>query len=83
MERQQAPVNNPYQNQYYNNGYGYGNYNYYYGPYGVYNNGYVRPYNQGSPRYKDPNHDRAPRTESYPSLPGYDHPLEQHAPPGY
>jgi hypothetical protein len=87
MERTQAPVNNPYQAQYmyqpYRNGNGCRS-NYYYGPNGVVSNGYYTPYgqtpyppaNRSSANYKSQSRD-------YNSVPGYNQPLEQHAPPGY
>lgn len=90
MERTQAPVNNPYQGQYYNrscaNGYNNG-YNYYYGPYGVSGNGYYAPYGQapyGQNPYPTGNSaNYKSQSREYNTVPGYNQPLEQHAPPGY
>ena len=87
MERTQAPVNNPYPVQDYRSPYRNGSYyNYYYGPNGVYGNsygqnGYAQP---GSAQYKSSNYyDGLPANPSGNSIPGYNQPTPQNAPPGY
>ncbi|MBT9582037.1 hypothetical protein IV102_01735 [bacterium] len=81
MERTQAPVNNPYQGQYYNRSY------YYYGPNGVSGNGYYAPYRPapyGQNPYPTSNSaNYKSQSREYNTVPGYNQPLEQHAPPGY
>jgi hypothetical protein len=82
VPNRQVSVSNPHQNVY-TQGYGrYSNYNYYYGPYGVYSSGYARPQ---SANYKDNNHDRLPKSQ-LPSdeLPTYNsNNSRSQAPPGY